>query len=284
MGKLRDQMKADLKIGGYSPGTQENYLRHAQKYAAYYMRSPAEMGAEEVRGFLVHLVEQQVSRSTLRGARCALRFLYRVTLNRPMEVEWVPVPRKQERLPVILSGTEVAALLGAIVNVKYRMLATATYAAGLRISEACRLRYQDIDSRRMVIRIRGKGDKERFTLLSKRLLHELRDYWRQTRPPGDWLFPGKTYAGNVSPESARTVFRKAAQAAGITKKVTPHVLRHSFATHLIDTGTDVTVVKALLGHASLRATEVYMHTSVEKLARIRSPLDLLGTRAATILG
>ncbi|WP_428267937.1 tyrosine-type recombinase/integrase [Haliangium sp.] len=285
MGKLREQMEADLKIGGYSASTRKSYLRYARQYAAYHMRSPAEMGAEEVRRFLLHMVEeQQVSRATLQVVRAALVFLYRVTLNRPMEVGWVPVPRRPKPLPVVLSGTEITALLGAIKSLKYRTLMSALYAAGLRISEGCRLQPSSIDSRRMIIYIRGKGEKDRLTLLSTRLLKELRAYWRLARPEGEWLFPGRTGAGHVSPESVRQVFHKAVEAAGISKKVTVHTLRHSFATHLVETGTDVTVVQTLLGHTSPRTTRLYTHTSIEKLAQTRSPLDLLGTRAASILG
>jgi len=285
MGQLHDQMEADLKIGGYSPNTQRIYLFYARKFAVYFMRSPAEMGADEIRQFLLHLVEERGnSRETIRQVRCSLRFLYRVTLNRPVEVEWVPVPRKQKRLPVVLSGTEVTRLLEAARRLKYRIILTAMYAAGLRISEACRLQPEDIDSKRMVVRVRGKGDKERFTLLSERLLFELRDYWRQTQPQGEWLFPGGTRAGHASADTTRKVLHKAIRDAGITKHVTPHTLRHSFATHLIEVGTDVTVVQALLGHASLQATEVYTHTSTKQIARTRSPLDLLGTPAAAILG
>ncbi len=285
MGQLRDQMEADLKIGGYSPSTRTTYLFYARKFAGHFMRSPADMGAEEVRQFLLYLVEGRgVSRSTLRQVRSSLHFLYAVTLNRPVEVEWLPIPRKEKRLPVVLSGTEVAALLDAVRGPKYRAVLMAMYAGGLRISEACRLRPEDIDSRRRVIRIRGKGEKERCTLLSERLLDHLRDYWRHVRPHEGWLFPGRTKQGHAAKETVRNVFHKAVRVAGIQKPATPHSLRHSFATHLIDAGTDVTVVKALLGHSSLRATEVYAHTSVEQLARTTSPLDLLGTPGGRILG
>ncbi len=185
---------------------------------------------------------------------------------------------------MVLSGTEVATLLEAVRSLKYRMVLTAMYAGGLRISEACRLRPEDIDSKRGLMRVRGKGDKEHCTLLSARLLDELRGYWRRARPGPPWLFPGATGDVHVPADTVRRVFHRAYQTTGLTKVVTPHVLRHSFATHLIDSGNDVTVVKALLGHSSLRATEVYTHTSIEQIARTRSPLDLLGTPAAAILG
>lgn len=285
MGQLHDRMEADLKIGGYSPSTRKIYLLYARKFARHFMRSPAKMGADEVRQFLVHLLEQiRVSRSTMRQARSALRFLYMVTLNRPVEVEWLPTPRRQKHLPQVLSGSEVATLLDTVRRVKYRMIFSAMYGAGLRISEACRLRPEDIDSKRMVIRVIGKGGKERTTLLSLRLLHELRAYWRRARPSGAWLFPGASHAGHASTDTTRKVFHKAKEAAGITKRVTPHVLRHSFATHLIDTGVDVTVVQALLGHSSLQTTGIYTHTSVQVIARTRSPLDLLGSPDSAILG
>ena len=164
MGQLRDQMTADLKIGGYSPSTQTAYLFHARKFAAHFRRSPAEMGADEVRQFLLYLVEERgLSRQSIRQARASLRFLYSVTLHRPQEIEWLPVPRKEKRLPVVLSGTEIKALLDALYNPKYRTIFMTMYAGGLRISEACQLRVGDIDSKRGVIRVTGKGNQERFT-------------------------------------------------------------------------------------------------------------------------
>jgi site-specific recombinase XerD len=285
MGQLHDQMEADLVVGGYSRNTRRIYLLYARRFASHFMRSPAELGADHVRRFLLHLVQEcQVSRETLRQVRSSLRFLYAVTLNRPVDIEWLPVPRRKKRLPVVLSGSEVTALLDAVRNLKYRMILTTLYAAGLRISEACALRPEHIDSKRMLLRVVGKGDKERCTLLSRRLLHELREYWREARPQGGWLFPGGTRAGHISKEAARKAFRDAVRDAGITKKITPHSLRHSFATHLIDAGTDVTVVQVLLGHASVQTTQIYTHTTVEQIAQTRSPLDLLGTPAGSILG
>jgi len=285
VGQLRDRMKTDLVIGGYSPSTQKIYLVYARKFAAHFMRSPAQMGADEIRQFLLHLVQvEDISRETLRQVRAALRFLYTVTLNRPTEIESVPVPRARKRLPVVLSGTEVGALLAAVRRPKYRLLLAAMYAAGLRISEACALSPGDIDSKRMAIRVRGKGDKERYTLLSKRLLRDLRDYWRLARPTNGRLFPGRTRAGHVSPATVRNIFREVVAASDINKTPTPHALRHSFATHLIESGVDISVVKALLGHTSLRATQVYTHTSIRQIARTRSPLDLLGTPDGEILG
>lgn len=286
MGQIRDTMEADLKIGCYSLSTQKIYVLYARQFAAHFMRSPAEMGADEVRQFLLYLVEERkVSRETLRQVRSALRFLYAVTLNRPVEIQWLPSPRRQRLQPVVLSGTEVAGLLNAVHAPKYGGILMAMYAGGLRISEACRLRPADIDSKRMVLHVRGgKGGVDRTTVLSERLLEYLRDYWRQTRPEGGWLFPGTTAAGHAGSESVRKVFHKAVAAAGITKAVVPHTLRHSFATHLHECGVDVRVIQALLGHASAKATQVYVHVSTEHIARTRSPLDVLGTPAAVVLG
>lgn len=285
MGQLRDRMETDLKLGGYSPSTRKIYLLYARQFAKHHNRSPAEMGEAEIREYLLFMVEKKkISRETYRQARAALIFLYTVTLKRPTEVDHLPVGRNKVKLPVVLSGTEVHKLLEAIRSPKYRAIMMAQYAGGLRISEACRLRPEDIDSKRMVIHIRaGKGGRDRYTVLSERLLAYLRDYFRKYRPEG-CLFPGKTSDGHASPETSRRVFHAARSAAGISKKVTPHVLRHCFATHLLESGVDITVVQSLLGHGSLRATEVYTHISLEHIGRVRSPLDLLGTPAAKPLG
>jgi integrase/recombinase XerD len=287
MGEIRDRIAADLKIAGYSEGTQEIYLMYVSQFVRHFQRSPSEMGADEVRAFLLHMVtERGLSRGTVRIARAGLKFLYSVTLRRPVEVDWIPVPRHKRRLPEVLSGTEVASLLDAVRSPKYRAILETMYAGGLRISEACSLRVQDIDSKRGMIRVRGKGDRERLTVLSGRLLMDLREYWMEFRPGGgeDYLFPGQRRGQFLSPGSVRTVFRKAVVEAKLRGNVTPHSLRHSFATHLIELGVDVTVVQALLGHRSLTTTERYIHVSTERILRTRSPFDLLGTTEARVLG
>lgn len=285
MGQLRDRMETDLKLGGYSPSTQKIYLLYVRQFAKHHMRSPDEMGEEEIREYLIHMVEhKKVSRETYRQIRAALIFLYSVTLKRPTEVAHLPVRRNKVKLPVILSGTEVQRLLNAIRNPKYRAIMMAQYAGGLRISEACRLRPEDIDSKRMLLHVcAGKGGRDRYTVLSERLLAFLRDYYRAYRPKG-WLFPGKTAEKHASAETSRRVFKAAVTASGISKEVTPHILRHCFATHLLESGVDIAVIQSLLGHASLRATEVYTHISPSHVGRVKSPLDLLGTPAAQPLG
>jgi site-specific recombinase XerD len=243
------------------------------------------MGAEDVRSFLLHLVQdKQVSPTYLRVVRNALHFLYRTTLQRPMAIEWLPVPRRARRLPDVLSGAEVAKLLGAVRKPSYRTLFTVMYASGLRVGEACRLRPEQIDSKRMVLRIRGKGNKDRIAVLSPRLLGLLRDYYRETRPANGWMFPGRTAAGHITTRRAAQVFQEAAKAAGIARPIHPHILRHSFATHLLDMGHDVTLVQALLGHSSIRTTQVYTHISTERIATAKSPYDLLGTPDGSVLG
>jgi len=286
MSKIRDRMIIDLALAEYSEGTQEVYLSYAKKFVKHFMRSPEEMGAEEVRQYLFYLSNvRKLASSTIRIACAAIRFLYAVTLNRPVEVKWIPVPRRKIRLPVVLSGTEVATLLDAVQCPKYHAIISAMYAGGLRISEACSLKVEDIDTKRMVLRITGKGDNERLTLLSHRLLKELRTYWRDHRPGRDdtFLFPGSKPGNFISTGSARVVFRKAAVDAGIRRGVTPHSLRHSFATHLIEMGVGITIVKALLGHKSLKTTERYVHVSTEKIIQTTSPLDLLGTDEARVI-
>jgi integrase/recombinase XerD len=285
MGELRDRMLRDLKLAGYSPSTVRIYLHYASDFATHYMRSPREMGNEEVRSYLLHLIEERkLSHSTYRQGYAALKFLYRSTLLRPMEVEWIPRQRKPHRLPQVLSGTEVTALLSALTTPKYRAIASTIYAAGLRVMEACRLRVEDIDSRRKLIHVRqGKGKFDRYVMLSDRLVRMLRDWWRIDRPH-DYLFPGRTGPGHMSPRSVHVVLGRAAVAAGIHKKVNPHILRHSFATHLLEAGTDLAVIQALLGHRHIRSTTHYLRIRPDHVRRTQSPLDLLGTPAGQVLG
>jgi site-specific recombinase XerD len=214
-----------------------------------------------------------------------LTFLYTTTLGRPVEVDHLPMQRRMKRLPLVLSGTEVGQILGMIRKDSYRVMVMAMYSAGLRSLEAVRLRASDVDSKRNVIRVeQGKGKKDRYTLLSKRFLIELRAYWAKHRPAGPWLFPGDTADGHISTEAVRRVFTDAVEAAGIEKRVRPHSLRHSFATHLRELGVDLSVIQALLGHANIKSTAIYLHTSVETLMKTKSPLDHLGTSTGQALG
>ena len=284
MGHVRDRMIEDLRLGGYSDNTALVYLHYAKEFTKHHSRSPAEMGEAEVRSFLLHLLEvRKLSHESYRQGYAALKFLYRVTLQRPFEVESIPRPRKRRRLPNVLSGTEVEALFAAFDSLKYRAVTLTTYAAGLRISEAVRLRLDDVDSKRMMLHVRqGKGGQDRSVMLSERLLADLRTYWKEQRP-SDFLFPGANIP-HLSPESVRKTLHKVASRAGLRKRVTPHLLRHTFATHLVELGTDVRVIQALLGHRHLHATQRYTQVSKRHLQRVKSPLDLLGTSFAHLLG
>ena len=277
MGQLHDRMDEDLKLRGLSAATRRNYLLYCRKFVAYYRRSPEELGELEVRQFLLHQIEvEQVAYATYRQVLAALKFLYTVTLQRPWEVGRIPFPRHRRRPPPqALTAGELAALFGALRRRKHRAVLVTCYAAGLRISEACRLRVSDIDSRRMVVHVRaGKGGYDRETVLSPRLLELLREYWKAERP-ADWLFPGQKPTRHVSFESVRKAFAGARDAVGLSHRYTPHSLRHSFATHLLDAGTDLVLLKTLLGHQSIRTTSCYTHISSERIGNTKSPLDLL---------
>jgi site-specific recombinase XerD len=279
MGKLREDMLADLQLRNYSPKTQTEYIRCATNFATHFWLSPEKMGEDQIRRFLVHLVRvRKVSPSVLKMHVAALKFLYRHTLHRPQEVERIPYPKIPKTLPDVLSLDEVAQLLDAVGSITYRAIISTAYAAGMRISEVCRLRCpEDIDSKRMVIHVRNaKGAKDRYVTLSERLLSLLQEYYRRMRPQGPYLFPGQNPDQPVSPKSVSQVFTKALNESGITKHVTLHTLRHCYATHLLEAGEDVRVIQALLGHGSIRTTTRYTHVSVDLIGRIKSPFDLIG--------
>jgi integrase/recombinase XerD len=287
MGKTRDQMLGDLELRRYSLSTKTEYLRCARNFVAYYMRPAEELGAPEVRAFLLHLVQvKHVSEATHKMHVAALRFLYAHTLGRPEVLPALPWPKVGKPLPVVLSGSEVQRLLEAIESRKYRALLMCAYGAGVRVSEVCELKPQDIDSGRKLIHIRdGKRRRDRYVMLSERLLEALRMYWRAERPARDgYIFPGAKPGSHVAPETVRAVVRKAATAAGLAKHVTPHTLRHCFATHLLEAGTDTRVIQELLGHGSIRTTGRYTHVSARHVGRTKSPLDLLGTKEGEPLG
>lgn len=284
MGELRDRMTEDLRLRALAPSTQRTYVRCARKFAAFHRRSPAELGASEVRAFLLHL-ERKVSAATRHVYTAALKFLYRVTLRRPEVVAHLPAVKVPKRLPRILSGSEVERLLKAIHVLKYRAILMIAYASGLRIAEAVSLKPEDIDSRRLVIHVHeGKGRKDRLVPLSGRVLLLLRQYWLACRPDGPFLFPGMRPGTHLTARAVRKALKRATQDAGLTKRVYPHLMRHCFATHLLELGTDVTVVQQLLGHKELRTTLRYNHARASVAARTTSPLDKLGTPDGDILG
>jgi integrase/recombinase XerD len=278
MTTLRQRMLEDLRIRNYAPSTVRCYVRAVADFARHFNKAPDQLGSKEIRQWQLYLLdEKRVKLSTYIQAVCALRFFYRHTLRRKIDVDHIPLPRYESKLPVILSREEVKALLEAPRNLGHRAILATMYGAGLRVSEATRLKVSDLDRKRKVIRVSGgKGNKDREVMLSGPLREVLAAYWRWKHPT-DWLFPGDK-AG--CPLSTHTVFltcRKAANLAGIVKPVHPHSLRHAFATHLLDDGVSLPVIQALLGHKHLKTTARYLHVSDVAIRSVRSPIETLGT-------
>ena len=271
---LRRRMTDDMSLRNLSPATQRSYLHAVSKFSRYSGRSPERLGLEDVRAFQVYLVAQGISWPALNQTVCALRFFYGVTLDRPEIPERIAYARTPRKLPTILSADEVIRFLEAVSSLKSRAALTTAYAAGLRASEALSLKVTDIDSDRMLIQVRhGKGGKDRAVMLSAQLLTILRVYWRLARPE-TWLFPGR----GDTPIHAQVLYgacRSAAKAAGLTKRVTVHTLRHSFATHLLESGVDIRIIQVLLGHSNLSTTARYTHVAATTIAATQSPFDRL---------
>ena len=276
MGILRARMEHDLVVRGRSEHTRRAYLRVVADLARYYRRSPERLTDNEVQRYMRHLIEERkLAWSSCAQAGAALRFFYEVTLGRQRTEFSIPVPKGANKLPQILSREEVKRLLDGVRNLRHRVLLMATYAAGLRVSEVVRLRAIDIDSQRMLIRVeQGKGRKDRYTLLSRHLLTELRRYYRVYRPQ-QWLFTDRTRPTPMAPRSASRIYQAAKKRAGIHKAGGIHMLRHAFATHLLESGTDVVIIQRMLGHARIETTARYLHVTRQTLAERVSPLDQL---------
>ena len=277
---LRQRMLEDLQIRQLSPHTQRAYLAAVARFAKHFGRSPVDLDLEDIRTYQLHLVSRGVGQANFAITVCALRFLYTVTLQKDWRVEHIPHARNPQRLPVVLSPTEVSQLLEACPNLKYRTALTIVYAAGLRVSEVVALKVTDIESQRMVIRVtQGKGRKDRYVRLSPKLLTLLREYGKTARPT-DWLFPRKLPGQPLNAKNIQLACQDARQAAGLTKPVTVHTLRHSFATHLLESGTNVRAIQLLLGHRSLATTARYTQVSPQTLGATPSPLDRLPSASA----
>ena len=272
---LRRRMIEDMTVRNLSPATQRSYLHAVAKFSRYFSRSPDRLDIEDVRAFQVFLVSQKISWPALNQTVCALRFFYGVTLNRPEIPERIAYAREPRKLPVILSADEVVRFLEAVPSLKTRTALTTAYAAGLRASEAVSLKVADIDSSRMLIQVRhGKGAKDRTVMLSPQLLAILRTYWRLARPR-EWLFPGHDESKPIDVQVLHAACRSATKAAGLAKRVTVHTLRHSFATHLLESGVDIRIIQVLLGHNSLSTTARYTQVATTTIAKTRSPIDRL---------
>jgi len=269
-------MIEDMQLRNFSPHTQRAYVRAVAKFAEYFATRPEQLGPEEVRTYLVYLVQEGgVSWGTYNITLCALRFFYQATLGCDRMLEGIKCPKGEKRLPVVLSQSETTQFFNAIKNIKHLALLMTAYAAGLRVSELVDLRVDDIDSRRMMIRvIQGKGRKDRYVKLSVRLLEVLREYWK-SRCPSVWLFPGRHPDRPITAGTVGRLCKQIGERAGLRKEVTPHTLRHSYGTHLLDAGTDLRTIQILLGHRNIKTTALYTHVSQAKLESTPSPLDLL---------
>ncbi len=275
MSPLRRRMIEDMTVRNLSPATQRSYIHAVAKVSRYFGRSPARLGLEDVRAFQVHLVAKGISWSALNQTVCALRFFYGVTLGHAEIPERIAYARLPRKLPVVLSADEVVRFLEAVPSLKTRTALTTAYAAGLRASETVGLKVGDIDSERGVILIaHGKGGKDRYVMLSAQLLRILRVYWRLAKP-NDWRFPGRDATAPIDVQVLYSACRSACIAAGIDKRVTVHTLRHSFATHLLENGTDIRIIQVLLGHNNLSSTARYTKVSNGLIRRTESPLDRL---------
>lgn len=272
---LRRRMIEDMTVRNLSPATQRSYINAVRKFSRFFGRSPDRLDLDDVHTFQVHLVATGISWAALNQIVCALRFFYGVTLGQNEIPERIPYARAPRQLPVVLSADEVVQFLEAVASLKARVALTSAYAAGLRVGEVCGLRVEDIDSSRMVIHVRhGKGGKARYVMLSAELLGILRSYWRLARPR-TFLFPGRDPDKPIEPTVLNAACRSAVAATGLSKRVTVHTLRHSFATHLLENGTDIRIIQVLLGHAHLSSTAHYTQVSSRTIRSTTSPLDRL---------
>ena len=277
MTSLRQRMTEDMQVRNLALNTQTSYLQQVSLFARHFNKSPEQLGPEDIRAYQVFLTnERKLTPSSVVIAVAALRFLYKVALHK--DWTWddvIPAPKKPQKLPIVLSQEEVRQFLGSLGNIKHRAILTTCYAAGLRISEAVHLRPTDIDSQRMVIRVdQGKGQKDRYVMLSPKLLETLRGYWRSMRPKG-WLFEGDVSGQPITRNAVARVCQKARRLSGIRKPISPHSMRHAFAVHLLESGTDVRTIQLLLGHRSLSTTAQYLRIATSRVCSTSSPLDLL---------
>ena len=276
MTPLRQRMIEDMRVRNLAQNTQLSYLQQVSSFAKHFGRSPEQLGVEDIRAYLVHLTTQRkLAPASLSIVAGALRFLYHVTLKREWSDKAIPLPKRPLKLPVILSREEIVRFLECIASLKHRTLLMSAYAAGLRVSEAARLKLTDIDSQRMMLRVeQGKGQKDRYVMLSPRLLELLRAYWKATHPKA-WLFPGERPGEPITRSAVGLACRKAHARSGIKKPITPHSLRHAFATHLLEGGTDVRTIQLLMGHRSLASTARYLKLATSTVCATASPFDLL---------
>lgn len=274
MGMYQDRMVLDMRVRGYSVKTQSVYAMHMRHFVRFCQRPPDVISLEDVGRYQRHLVVRGLSWSYFNQAVQSIRFFFRFSLPREWNIAMIPFQKQRALLPEVLATEEVAALINAVGNIKHRAILETVYSGGLRVSEARRLQVTDIDSKRMTVRVRlGKGGKDRYVMLSVKLLETLRQYCREAKTmPKTWLFPG---AGDkpIDERTIQKIVKAVAMKAGIRKRVTPHTLRHSFATHLLESGTNIRTIQQLLGHRSLNSTAIYTHVAKNGPVETRSPLD-----------
>jgi len=276
MGQFRDRMHRDLQIRGFSRSTQQCYLTRMKALVRFFRRPPDELTLDDIHSYQLHLTrDRKVCWASFNQSVCAIRFFYGVTLNKDWDIQRIPFQKTGRKLPVVLSCKEVTKLFQAVENLKHRTMLMTVYAAGLRVSEVTHLHTSDIDGQRMTLRIeQGKGRQDRYVMLSHKLLVVLREYWKSYRTR-HWLFEGQNPQAPLSRSAVQKVFKNAKLKAGISKKVSVHGLRHSFATHLLESGVNIRKIQLLLGHRSLQSTQIYTHVARDYLKDTPSPLDIL---------
>jgi integrase/recombinase XerD len=275
MSPLRQRMIDDMTARRFKEKVQKDYVRHVKTFAVFLGRSPETATSEDLRRFQLHMAKQQIGAATINSAIAALRFFFIVTLERPDLVRPLRIVTEPRKAPVVLSQEEVARLLEAAPGLKYKAALSVAYGAGLRVSEVANLKVSDIDSQRMTLRVeQGKGQRDRYVMLSPRLLELLRDWWHAARPQV-WLFPGQNPINPVTARQLNRAVTAAKDLAGISKRISPHTLRHSFATHLLEQGADIRVIQVLLGHAKLETTALYTRVAVSTIRDVESPLERL---------
>lgn len=276
MSELRNKMKMDMELRGYSPITVKYYIEHVSRFAKHFNKSPDLLNDDQIKEYLYYCItEKKICEGTVNVIHSALKFFYTKTLGRVWNVESLARIKERKKLPVVLSQSEVKAILDVTTNLKHKAILTTIYATGMRVSEAANLKVSDIDSQNMQIFIRnGKGKKDRYAMLSKTNLDILREYWRKYRP-NDYLFVGRYGKGHITVRSIQRIFEQSSDKAGIKKDASVHTLRHSFATHLLEAGTDICYIQRLLGHSNINTTTVYLHLRRMDLLNIISPLDSL---------
>jgi integrase/recombinase XerD len=277
MSILKENMIMDLQLKGFSEQTRKAYISHVKAYAKHFGQSPDKLGVNEIKQYLHYLItERKLSKAYINITYSALKFFYTVTLGREWEMKQIPRVKRDKKLPTVLSKVEVQKIFDATTNLKHKAVLMTVYGGGLRVSEVANLKPGDIDSANMQIHIRlGKGNKDRYTILSKVNLMILREYWKLYRP-GIWLFPSVNPVDHLSTRTMERVFQQSKQKAGIKKDASIHTLRHSFATHMLESGVSINYIQLLLGHTSPKTTCIYIHLARKDVLNLKSPLDTFG--------